>query len=371
MFIVTNRQVVQDAKGFDKLGSKPNAEGPNELRLVEATKRNKRWVIKILPDKLDDAMMKEVSLAPTIGPDGKPQPVYASQYVARKILDRTNPRQAGKKGKNLLVFVHGFNNDFKAVLERMDGLARTYNVEVIGFSWPANGGGIGGVLDYKSDKRDARASVGALDRFLARMYDLLNAFNKAYLDEITAKARTKFASAERRDEFIAREAQKGCPFTVNLVLHSMGNYLFKQVLASSVYRGTRLLFDNVVMAAADTNNKGHASWVDRIHCRQRLYITINENDAALKASRIKSGEEQLARLGHYPHNLYSKQAMYVDFTEAPRVGSSHAYFEGSPIRNKKSTAVKTFFQRAFNGERAEVDLYYHPDSHMYRFRKPK
>ena len=66
MFIVTNRQVVQDAKGFDKLGSKPNAEGPNELRLVEATKRNKRWVIKILPDKLYDAMMTAVGRAPTI-----------------------------------------------------------------------------------------------------------------------------------------------------------------------------------------------------------------------------------------------------------------------------------------------------------------
>ena len=220
MFIVTNRRVNEKAKGVDKLGSKPNAEGPNELRLVEATKSDKGWVIELLPDELDDSKMKEVNLKPTIGPDGKPQPIYASQYVARKILDRANPRQAGKKGKNLLVFVHGFNNDFKAVLERMDGFARTYNVEVIGFSWPANGGGIGGVLDYKSDKRDARASVGALDRFLARMYDLLNAFNKVYLDDIIARARTKFVNAERRDAFIADQAQKGCPFTVNLVLHS-------------------------------------------------------------------------------------------------------------------------------------------------------
>lgn len=63
--------------------------------------------------------------------------------------------------------------------------------------------------------------------------------------------------------------------------------------------------------------------------------------------------------------------MYVDFTDAPSVKSSHAYFEGSPVTSKKSTAVKTFFQRAFNGEHAEVGLYYHPATHMYKFRKPK
>ena len=73
------------------------------------------------------------------------------------------------------------------------------------------------------------------------------------------------------------------------------------MLGSSVYLGTRLLFDNVILAAADTNNERHADWVDKIRCRKRVFITINENDGALLASRIKSGPEQLARLGHYTH----------------------------------------------------------------------
>lgn len=372
MFIITNRKVDEKAKGLKKLGKNPNPKGPNELRLVEAIKSSSGWKITILPDEVDDSMMKKAKLTPDVAPDGTLLPMYASQYAAKQILDRANPKKAGVKGKNVLFFVHGFNNDFEAVLERMDGFAKTYGVEVIGFSWPANGGGIGGVLSYKSDKRDARASIGALDRCLAKMYDYLNAFNQAYIAQITAKANAKFANdAERRDDFITRQANKGCPFKISLVLHSMGNYLYKHVLTSSVYRGQKLLFDNVILAAADTNNDGHDQWVDKIHCRNRTYITINENDSALGASRIKSGEEQLARLGHYPYKLNSQRAVYVDFTDAPRVGRSHAYFEGSAVKNKKNTAVKKFFQRAFNGELAEADVHYHASSNMYKFHKPK
>ncbi|MGL6231831.1 hypothetical protein ACSZMQ_12290 [Aeromonas rivipollensis] len=53
---------------------------------------------------------------------------------------------------------------------------------------------------------------------------------------------------------------KRCPFTINLMLHSMGNYLFKHLLGSSTYNANHLLFDNVVMVAADTNNEHHAEW---------------------------------------------------------------------------------------------------------------
>ena len=42
-------------------------------------------------------------------------------------------------------------------------------VEVVSFSWPANGGGAWGVASYKSDKRDALNSTGALDRCIQRI----------------------------------------------------------------------------------------------------------------------------------------------------------------------------------------------------------
>ena len=105
-----------------------------------------------------------------------------------------------------------------------------------------------------------------------------------------------------------------------------------------------------------------------INCRSRLYITINEDDYALAASRAKAGEEQKARLGHYPHNLNAKRAVYVDFTAVPGVGRSHAYFEGEAVEN---ATIKAFFQKVLNGQRAEIDpalLHYDAATNMHTFR---
>lgn len=356
MFIITNRKINEEARGLKRLGDRPNPRGPNELRLVEANKKAGRWSIKILPDEITPAMKREVGLERARGA------VYASRYVAKTILDRVRSRK-----KNLLFFVHGFNNDVEAVLERSAGLARNYGVEVVAFSWPANGGGVKGVLDYKSDKRDARASVGALDRCLMKIHELLGEFNQELLKDASRAAERRYPNnAELRDDYITRLSERGCPFTVNMMVHSMGAYLFKHVLKSSIYRGTRLTFDNVAMVAADANNENHTEWADKIHCRGRIYITINENDRALLASRVKSGQEQLPRLGHYPHNLDSTRAIYVEFTGAPRVGRSHAYFEGSPTRN---AAVKRFFRKAFNGERAEQGLDYNARTGTHRIKR--
>lgn len=354
MFIVTNRAVDESASGLKRLGAKPNSEGPHELRLVEAQKKGGRWNIDILPDTITDKMKREVGIK-------DPGQVFASRYVARRLL-----KQVQGEKRNFLFFVHGFNNDFEAMLDRAEGFASQYGVEVVAFSWPANGGGVHGVASYKSDKRDARASIGALDRALAKIADYLNEFSAENNRAIAVAAMKKFPdNFEARNACITEMTEQGCPFTVNMALHSMGNYLYKQLLLSSVYRARALLFDNVIMVAADTNNDEHEQWVDQINCRRRIYITINEDDAALMASRMKAGGEQKARLGHYPYNLRSVQAVYVDFTGASWVQQSHAYFEGVPLRNR---AVRQFFQKAFNGDRAETDLGYDAARGLYTFR---
>ena len=175
------------------------------------------------------------------------------------------------------------------MLQRGHRFERNYNVEVVAFTWPANGrdslfGRIGGAASYKSDKRDAMRSAVAFDRTLEKL--------ATYFD--------KHMQATRR-----------CNMRVSLLMHSMGNYLFKNLMRSSVYQGETRLFDNVILAAADVNNAAHEEWVDRIQCRRRIYITINEDDEALALSRAKFGEKQRARLGHLAHNLNSRQAVYL------------------------------------------------------------
>ena len=360
MFVVTNRTLNTGETGLKKFGDRPNPHGPNELRLVEATHSGRGWRVEILPDKCTQTMKRSAGLDTS-------RPAFASAYAAKKILSRVR-----KQKRNVLFFVHGYNNNMKSVLDRAHSLEQTYDVEVIAFSWPANGGGVRGLASYLSDKADARASAGALSRCLAKLHEYLDAFNRERLEAVYQKADTlygpdstgKYADDfERRDEYISTHSERGCPFTVNLMLHSMGNYLYKQVVGSSAYQGRLLTFDNVVMVAADTNNADHARWVDPIRARNRVYITINENDRALRASRIKSGQEQLARLGHYPYNLYADSAVYVDFTDARHVGSSHAYFGGGALQNNK---VRRFFSEALNGSRAERRLDYETATNMYR-----
>lgn len=63
-----------------------------------------------------------------------------------------------------MLVVHGYNNTLNEVLDRAEAIEKLYDVEVLVFSWPSKGGGVKGVASYKSDKSDAGASVGALDR---------------------------------------------------------------------------------------------------------------------------------------------------------------------------------------------------------------
>jgi len=344
VYIVTNREIYANDEGFDIFGKRPSSQGPHELRLVEVTEGRGVPQVRVIADRLTKDDKKKVGL-----PAAKE--AFSSELIARTVF-----RRLQRSKKNLLLFVHGFNNDVESVAERALRLQKHYGVEVLAFSWPANGGGARGALSYKSDKKDSRASIGALDRVLEKIGAYLRILREESAQKIRESAVERFDDdAEPRDEFIAKALEKQCPVHVSLMLHSMGNYLFKQLLKSSIYSGDELIFDNVIMAAADTNSEDHSSWVDRIQFRNRLYITINEDDSALKLSRAKLGSAQKARLGHFPYELNSDRAVYVDFTEARFVKDSHAYFEGTPLRN---TVVKRFFRNALNGEVAERTLEY-------------
>ena len=161
---------------------------------------------------------------------------------------------------------------------------KEFDVEVIAFSWPADEG-IKGATNYRSQKLEAQQSVYAFDRTLKKLNEYLTEF----IDE-------------------------RCDLTFNLALHSMGNYLLKNFMKSSEHARDALIFDNIILMSADTNNEGHTDWVDQLQHRTRTYITINEYDSALKLSAMQFGALQKVRLGHYTKNLSSYKAVYLDFT---------------------------------------------------------
>lgn len=363
MFVVTNRRIEASESGLGQFGKRPNEKGNNELRIAEVarSKRRKGYTVRFLDDQLDPAEASELidEFDLPLDPDA---PQYASLKAACELVRRT--RRTGTE-RHILLFVHGYNNDMSDVMRTAFELQDRYPVEVLPFSWPANGGGVGGKLSYLSDKRDARASSGALERTLKKMHEYLVLISESGRRESRRKAEEKYPdNAERRDALFARLLQDRCPFTVNALFHSMGNYLYKQMLKSSINEGNSLTFDNVVLCQADTNNAGHANWVDSIAHNRRVFITINENDYALKLSRLKLGDAQRARLGHYIKRLDSRVAHYVNLTEAAWVQESHSPF-GEPAGEGKNDRLREFFAAAFSGKPAEEDLRYRPEGNWY------
>ncbi len=360
MYVITNRDIRLDKKGLDQFGSRPNHLGPNELRFAEVHRKGKGWQVKWFDDKLSAQKVKSLKSSFNLDID-ETQGHYASLEVACALAEKSR-----KNKTNVMFFVHGFNNDIESVLKRAEEFQKLYNVEVIPFSWPSNGGGIKGVVSYKSDKRDARSSTGALERTMTKVGDYLDLVSKARRLEIRLIAEEKCPlDREKQNVLYSKLLEKDCPFKVNILFHSMGNYLYKSMLKSSITEGNKLVFDNVMLVAADTNSKGHIGWVDKIRCRRRCYITINENDHALAASRAKFGEQQLARLGHYVRNLNSRQVYYINMTDASWVKDSHAYFESSVV--EKNNKIFQFFNEAINGEFAEKGLKYRSSGNFYEF----
>lgn len=361
MYVITNRKINERRKTLSAFSKDPNPSGPNELRLLEVNRTKQgRWRVAAQNDKLSNAQASALIKQHHLDLDPADDH-YASLRVACDLAT-----QARRQKKNIVLFVHGFNNDVGDILKRCFSLEQRYQAIVLPFSWPANGGGaVSGVLSYKSDKRDARASTGALDRVFAKLDYYLDLISAAQRKRLTAKARAKYRDQPAlRDAYYTELMAQECPFTVNLLVHSMGNYLFKQLLRSTASDATRLMFDNIVLAAPDTNNFEHALWLDRIRARKRVYVAINEHDFALGASRLKSGEEQLARLGHVTYGLEAKQAVYVDFTNAAEVGNAHTYFDDEPA--EKNPRIQTFFEAALNGRIAESGLVYDAARNLYR-----
>lgn len=361
MYVVTNRALMSTQGGLEIFGDRPNEKGPNELRLVQVTGHGSNLKARALDDRLPEAEVRRLAGKHKLDIDVEAD-WYASLRVACDLFETARRRK-----KDLLMFVHGYNNDMADVIAAARNLEKLYDVIVVPFSWPANGGGVvSGTAAYLSDKDDARSSATAMHRFVDKVYQyhamLTGARRAELLREATDVSRPR--NAERAGAQFVRRMDRECSTTVNLLCHSMGNYVLKyaSLPGSSALRS--LVFDNICLVAADTNNPGHETWVEALPVRNRLYVVINENDGALKWSRRKPGDEQEERLGHHLRNLAARNAHYIDVTRMRGVGSEHSYFKGRTARD--NATLRRLFARMFAGERAEESLDYHADLNVYR-----
>ncbi len=346
MYVMTNR-VVKKGKGLKVFGDKPNNKGPNELRLVKVEKTSRGWQVEAIEDKLSLSEAAALKKQYALDIDATKQQ-YASLKAACAIF-----AEAVEQGKSLLFFTHGYNNDMEDILKTARQLEDLYGVIVVAFSWPANGGGaLTGTASYLRDKSDARASVDAFNRFVKKIKSLHASLVESVKAELWLKAEKRHRdNPEAAALLFSQLMEKQCGLKLSLLCHSMGNYLLKRALSTSETCLDELVFDNICLVAADTNAPKHEHWLEKLDANNRIYVVINENDYALKASRLKPGKEQKARLGHSVSGLDAKNAVYIDVTDARHVNNGHSYFKGDAVEGNDT--LRGLFDDMFNGRSVE------------------
>ena len=367
MYIVTNREMDFARKGLAVFGKEPSGKGPLEVTLADvkfirgAGRKKDKWSVTSVPNKLSRPAIAKLAQKYKLDIDEK-EDWHGSLKIACELFATATDK---KTPKSILFFIHGYNNDIEDVIKAAMAIEDLYGVMVVPISWPANGGGVvSGTAAYKSDKADARVSSGAVNRIVAKIGLYHALLTKAQRKQLLTRANRKHPdNPDAAKQYFTELQEKACTTKLTLLCHSMGNYVFKHTLFTGDSQTAKLVFDNVCLVAADTNNKNHREWVGKLDVRNRCYVVINEKDSALSASRIKPGAEQLARLGHYTKELNSPNAYYIDITGAAGVGSEHTYFKGDSVN--ENDELRALFQKMFNGRVVESDLQYRADKNTY------
>jgi esterase/lipase superfamily enzyme len=258
--------------------------------------------------------------ADTIGAITSIQTIGQGQFSQSAIDDLSDP------GRNLLVFVHGFDNSFENAITRAafnqqwfaaSGLQQA-ETSVVAFSWPSRGKLISLPFPSAAYRRD-QTTAGQSGLHLMTFF--------ANLEPIITSAR---ARGNR----------------VFLLAHSMGNWALQAAVESWFTHGNgdALLFDEVILAAADEiynsfefGPTGRLSALDRLSRRVSVYAS-NE-DAVLDISMaINLGAKRLGQDG--PHDRSNTDRFppakyrtvqcggFRDYRI--NLGSSHQYYRRSP-----------------------------------------
>jgi esterase/lipase superfamily enzyme len=300
ILIVTNRQVNVGATDETLFGEEPNQLGLDEIRLAGAAfnEATGQWRVTLVPE---------------------PDPLDPANPPSKQLFDTVIDRiKAGQARRHWLFYVHGFNQSFVTTLEVCRQMETKYDVDVLAFSWPSNPGGFV-TSEYRRARQAARASSNALDRTLEKLGSYMR---ERSLEEIQA-----------------------CQISINLLVHSLGCFLLENFVKEPIFSGETRIFENVILHQADVDSRSHYDWIDRIIYGKRLYVTINEFDVVLKVSDMVNPN----RLGNTAEALFSKRAVYTDFTGARGVGNAHDIFLGVD----DNPVVSEFCRRILMGDRGE------------------
>ena len=226
---------------------------------------------------------------------------------------------AGEQPGDVLVYVHGYNNDLTSVLARQTQIAALLEAEhwrgvVVGFDWPSDDS----ILNYLEDRSDA----SAVARYLVT-------------DALT---------------HLCANQQQGCETNVHLLGHSTGAYVVMKAFETApdlgeLYAGqwrigqVAFIAADVASAALSVSDNSNAAMFARI---MRLTNYSNGDDRVLAVSNAKrlGVRPRAGRVG-LPTEARPK-AINVDVTDLHRREAAGRSF--------KSLAEQIVFSHGFHFE---------------------
>jgi esterase/lipase superfamily enzyme len=235
-----------------------------------------------------------------------------------------------QEGKDTVIFIHGFNVSFKEALRQGARLHQVLtafnpfdtgeplNLDVFVFSWPSDASLLftdpryENIIAYQNDRIDAAASGVAFGRGFLKLADFIQELN-------------------RRDRLRER-----CLRRLNLVAHSMGNYVLRFALHEiKRQRAERVprLFEQILMMAADEDDDAF-DFADKLlplpYLTRRTSVYFNRGDIALWASDVfKGNTPRLGTDGPFQPRSVPRSVYPIDCTEVVEArgdATEHNYY---------------------------------------------
>lgn len=258
-----------------------------------------------------------------------------------------------RQGRDVLIYVHGFNVSWweavgsalalKAMLNHQKrSVQKKKDVLVVLFTWPSDGSALP-FAAYRSDRTEAIGSGFALGRGFLKLRDFL----------------TEATRPPSKQEEKNGKKWEPCLQNINVLCHSMGNYVLQHALQRIIKQTTtsRLprIFDNVFLCSPDVDDNvletdQPLSRLPEI-CRN-VSIYYNRGDLALRGSDITKGNPD--RLGTNgtanPSNLDPKVSQ-IDCSDIVAGLLEHSYYLKGRINTDIRMSLDNVAQEAKGRDR--------------------
>ncbi len=236
-------------------------------------------------------------------------------------------RQMAETGRDVILYIHGFANDFENSVARAAWLREVYQIKrgdaepfhpfVFVFSWPSDGKTIP-PWKYASDRDDAAMSGVAMARALRRFVEFLN-------------------EGER------------CEGKVHLMAHSMGNWALRHAILGmrALLEGQRLpkIFDNVFLLAADEDEDCFES-NEKLgilpEIARKIHVYHSSGDRALEVSdKTKFNMDRLGSAGPRTFSGISNRITAIDCGDVDSTTFSHGNHQYYRLRQEVIADITT------------------------------